>query len=93
MYSSRANPSMLQNSYIFMCSLKLGILVRLRAVLGDYNYRSANKGFSKIQCLGNKNLSCYKLMFLCICLEPMRWSRASPLLTACPPWLRAHTVP
>ena len=52
-----------------------------------------NKGFSKIQCLGNKNLPCYKLMFLCICLELIQWSNASLLLDACPPWLRAPMVP
>lgn len=52
-----------------------------------------NKGFSKIQCLGNKNLPHYKLTFSCIHLELIQWSSASLLLDACPPWFRAPTVP
>lgn len=49
-----------------------GILRRLRAVLEIKITGLQTKGFSKIQCLGNKNLPCYKLMFLCICLELIR---------------------
>lgn len=51
------------------------------------------KGFSKIQCLGNKNLPCYKFVFLCIHLELIQWSTGSLLLDACPPCFRAPRVP
>lgn len=47
--------------------------------------------FPKIQCLGNRNLPCYKLMFLCIHLELIRWSSVSLLLDTCPSWFRAPT--
>jgi len=52
-----------------------------------------NKGFSRMQCLGNINLPCYKLLVLWIRLELIWWSSTSLLLAACPRWFRAPTVP